>query len=707
MKKSNGIKFFLFIVMVAELVICMFITPGWLKKTDITGTGSKDHSSFYGDFTYTLSPDISDEIEVTAVEVDADTAKKCENSDKYTLLGTPVSFESEQYDGVIFGNDVLYTADIPKDADIDRLMFVYFDDNQNVRYLTPDIIDTDKGTMSVYLPHFSLFGAAELTPEEQIDLFLDEYSMRIAMDNLESTKAASELEPYVRAKVEAMGLTKTAAEDLIQSTVNYMGGCFKGPEDNPYKYGDTIETGTKFVTTLTRGVIDGDKDAMEQGLEDTLNGALIHAWDDLKFSDRIDEVLGSEFAGNSSKTLLGNTGGIARMAGYMMEGDWKDAANELGGVMQNVAPPVELITKGSAFLASLGNMAFTNWKSNQVEELYQIYKNGASDIWHNEVYPGDRESFLAYLNTSSGFTMAKGVGRFYNLDNIEAICEQYGWDYETYKDIPEKYRSEFERRAEEGLMEYFELRRSQEAEAEKIKKEEKICIEEMLNYNYGVLEASNYKQFFGEHSDKDFNMRARLDRLVNVRKFISQYVDEDAFKKLDKNDYNYGTLLNEWIRNASQYKKKDAVDKFCIYLQDIGAYKAGSNESPAIETAADNESWFVGTWSVYERASGYAIKIEIIDQNSVAVTQMDITNVDEGSTMKKMRGYYSSAIQRSSDGSYIIIEPGLDENGEEKWSAMKLFKPEEGSTTMKRVLAPREYKGTDKYEGTDELYKRD
>lgn len=707
MKKSNVIKFFLFVIMIAELIICMFVTPGWFKKGDITKTESKDYSSFDGGFTYTLSSEIPDEIKVSAIAVDDATAKQCENADKYTLLGTPVSFESEQYDGVILGDDVLYTVEIPKDADIDRLMFIYFDDNGETRYLTPDIIDTDNGTMSVYLPHFSLFGPAELTPEEQIEVFLDDYSMRIAMDNLESTKAASELEPYVRAKVEAMGLTKSAAEDLIQSTVNYMGGCFKGPENNPYKYGDTIETGTKFVTTLTRGVIDGDKDAMEQGLEDTLNGALMHAWDDLKFSDRIDEVLGSEFAGKGSKTLLGSTGGIARMAGYMMEGDWKDAANELGGVMQNVAPPVEFITKGSVFLASLGNMAFTNWKSNQVEELYQIYKNGASDIWHNEVYAGDRESFLMYLNTSSGFTMAKGVGRFYNLDNIDSICKQYGWDFETYKDIPEKYRAEFEARAEEGLMEYFELRRSQEAEAARIKEEERACIDEMLNHYYGALESSNYKQFFGESSDSDFNMRARLERLVKVRKYISQYVDEDALKELGKSGYNYGTLLNEWIKNASQYKKEDAVDKFCTYLKDIGAYKSGSNDGAEEDTAADNAEWFVGTWSSFERASGFATKIEMIDKNTVAITRMDISHVDEGNAIKRMRAYYSTELQRSSDGSYVIVGVGLDADGNKEWSAVKLFKPEEGSNSLNIVLAPKEYEGTDKGEGEQVWYRRE
>lgn len=700
MKKFRVLKIFLAVVMIIELAICAFVTPGWLKK------------SAGGSFSYEVSGDVFDDMEITATQLVGNEAKQYYDEDRYTLLSNPVSFECEDYDGVIFGDDVLYTVEIPKDSDVDRLMFIYFDENGDTRYLTPDIIDVDNGTMSVYLPHFSLFGAAELTKEEQIEAFLDDYSMRIAIDNSEQKQAAAELEPYVRAKVEAMGLTKSATEDLIQSTVNYLGGRFKGTEEEPYKYGDTIETGTKAMTTLTRGVIDGDRDAMQTGLEDTLNGALMHCWSDLKFSDRIDEVLGSEFAGKGSETLLGNAGGVARMAGFMMEGDWEDAARELGGVMQNVAPQAELVTKGATFLASLGNMAFTNWKSNQVEELYQIYKNGASDIWGNEVYAGDRESFLTYLNTSSGFTMAKGVGRFYNLDNIDAICKQYGWDYDTYKDIPDKYRRQFEARAEEGLLEYFELRRSQEAEAEKIKKEERACIEEMLNYNYGVLESSNYKQFFGENSDKDFNMRSRLDRLVNVRRYISQYVDEDALKKLGKSGYNYGTLLNEWIRYASTYKKEEALDKFCDYLKDIGAYKKGSNDDTNNTSEGKTEEdvqyvggddWYVGTWSVLKSGDGNAYMIS--GRSDIMLYPIKIEN----GSMKAYSDFYQGTV--AEDGSYVLIDyyPWDEEEGYtiSNFIAVKMLRPTSGDgSEIEVIYAPSELCGDEALNESATWYKR-
>ncbi len=59
----------------------------------------------------------------------------------------------------------------------------------------------------------------------------------------------------MRAKAEAMGLTKQATEDLIQSTLNFLGGRFTG------KNKAFIETGTKYTTTLTRGFFDNDGEA--------------------------------------------------------------------------------------------------------------------------------------------------------------------------------------------------------------------------------------------------------------------------------------------------------------------------------------------------------------------------------------------------------------------------------------------------------------
>lgn len=487
---------------------------------------------------------------------------------------SPVEITGEGYDGAFFGADIALTLQAPdlQETDLGRYVFGNRDERTGaLQYYWPDGYDRSKGVITLNLPHLSPWWGKKLSEKEQIEAFLEDYSTRLAISQSQEKQAAAELEPYVRAKVKALGLTAQAAEDLIQSTVNFLGGQFQG------EYKDAIETGTKAVTSVTRGVLDNDTDSMRSGLEDAVNGAIMHGWDELNFTERIDQVLGSEFAGSTASKLAGSANGVARMAGYLAEGDLSGAAEELGGVMQNVHPSVELVTKGARFLAAAGDTAFTYWKSSQVEALYQVYKHGAKGLFGNEVIPQDRQSFLTFLNTSSGFTMAKGVKRFYNLDKIGEVCERYGWDFKTYSELPERYRDIFEKRAEDGLMQYFETRLKQEAAAEKIKAEERACVEEMLNPFYGALHSDNYKHFFGEDGDGKFDVTARLERLVKVRQFISQYVNEEELNRPANRDagYNYGTLLNEWVSLASRYKKQEAIRKFCEYLKELGFLKDG------------------------------------------------------------------------------------------------------------------------------------
>ena len=524
------------------------------------------------------------------------------DDDRFESVGKWYTVESESYDGVPLSGDVYLTVPIPGELDPEDLggyVFVYYDEkNDEYRYLFPDSCDLTAGTMTIDLPHFSFWGAAKLTKEEQIEAFLNSYSTKLAVERGNGQKAASELEPYVRAKAEAMGLTKQATEDLIQSSLNFLGGRFTG-QNKAF-----IESATKYTTTLTRGFYDNDGEAAMNGLEGAINDALLNSWSELKFSDRLDKVLGSEFAGSTSEKLLSSANGIARMAGYMAGGDKTGALKELGSIMEGIHPAVELGTKAVAFLGAKINEAFTNWKSNQIEELYRIYKNGLNDIWGNEVIPCNRDSFLTYLNCSSGFTLAKGVARFYNLDKVGEICEQFGWEYRTYEELPPRFLKEFQQRAEDGLMKYFELRLQQEKTAEEIKKTERACIETMMASGYGALYSGSYGKFFGEASPEDYNLTARLERLVKVRSFVSQYVDEDKLAETAKvdNSYNYGDILNWWVDFASNNDKPTAIQKFREELQAHGFLKEYTDQKVAglvYEKTVDDDGQSLPQWTTY------------------------------------------------------------------------------------------------------------
>ena len=582
---------------------------------------------------------------LTVTPFDEKKFAKIENKSAYEFLSTPVEVKCDAYSGGFFAEDVVYTVPMPKDADdLGRYVFGYFEEETGeVRYLEPDSYDLENGTMSVVLPHFSNIFSAKLTKAEEKERFLNKYSMQLAIEESEQKRAAAELEPYVKAKVAALGLTKKAAADLVQSTVNYMSGCYK---DEKGKKVDWVETAGKSVTSIARGFYENDMDTLQSGLEDTLNGALMHAWDERKFSEKLDKVLGSEFAGSTTSTLLSSSNGVARMAGRLVEGDWKGAGEELGGVMQNVHPSVELCTKSAVLLVSIGNTAMVNWKSNMVDEMYNIYKNGARGLFGIEVKPNDRESFLAFFNNEIGGIYAyRGVSRFYNLDKIAEVCERYGWEEKTYNELSDEKKAIFNKRAQDSLMEYFDLRMSQEKRAAEIKEVEGRCIETMLNSSYGVLDSSYYREFFGEESASDYSLTRRLERLVNVRRFISQYIDMNRLEWLsdDPECTNMGDLLNEWVMLASKNKKSVAIDEFIKYLKEIDLLRK--------EFDTDNSS---STSSSTSTSTSSSSSVESSD-----ISEPDVEPMFEGGIDAFMGEWYDADGRRTilyREGDNVIVK---------------------------------------------------
>lgn len=525
-----------------------------------------------------------------------------QKSGKFESVASPVSINCDQYDGSFFGTDVMLTMPMPgevgESVDLGKYVFVCYDENtKQMRHLWPRSFDKKNHTMTVRMPHFSWWWSSTMTPEEEVDKFLDEWSMQQAVAQGQQKQAASELAPYVEAKVKALGLTKEAAKDLVQSAINIMvaraGSSYQA--NTNYKTGEIIDYDvqehfgytniTKLVTGVTRAAWDEDEEAGESAIKDFATASVMEAWGRLNFSSRASEVFKSEYVqefvpGAINQPML-NSGGIASMAGRFAGGDTKGAMMELGKIMQNIDPSVELGTKATVFVARVANTAYTYWMDNEVEELYQIYNHGVEQgLFGNEVIPGNRESFLTFLNTSSGFTKAKGVGRFYDMDKVAETCEKYGWERSDYEHLSPHLKELFEKRAEDGLMEYFELRRRQEAEAKKIKERERVCIQEMMSPTYGVLFSGNYTTYFGEKEWSDFSLTKRMDRLMRLRSTLTKYVDEDRlYSSIYKDSYNWGSLLNEYVSLASQYPGKIAHEKFCEYLESIELLKNGKGYS--------------------------------------------------------------------------------------------------------------------------------
>lgn len=511
---------------------------------------------------------------------------------KFESAVAPMNIKCDQYDGSFFGTDVVLTMSMPRttveeDMEQGKYVFVCYDENtKQMRYLWPTDYDKEKNTMSVRMPHFSLWWSAKMTDEEELDQFLDEYSMSLAVQQGKQKQAASELAPYLEAKAKALGLTKEAAKDLVQSTINIIiakASSSYDANDDGKEYDfqeDPLTTNsTKLMTGLIRAYWDNDEDTKQSAVNDFITSSMMMAWGDLEYSTKAKQIFKSEyvkeFVPGAIEQPLSNMGGIVSMAGRFSEGDTEGAMQELGNILQGVHPAAEIGTKSVVFIARTVNTAYTYWMDNEVEELYQVYKHGAKGWFGNEVIPGDRETFLEFLNYSSGFTKAKGVARFYNMDKVAETCEKYGWSRSSYDKLSPEQKAVFEKRAEDGLMQYFELRRQQEAEAAKIKAREKEVVKELMDCrNFGALCNYQYSRYFGEESYKDYSVTKRMRRLIELRSILSQYVDEDELNSSkNKGAYNWGTLLNKWVSIASQYPREKALEMFREYLKGLGLLK--------------------------------------------------------------------------------------------------------------------------------------
>ncbi len=487
-------------------------------------------------------------IEVNAVP-DSELAKYV-NEEKYEIIGTPVHVVSDGYQGGLFGTDVTLTLPMPEDAPeggLGQLVVLYFNENGEVEYLLPDSYNSTEKTLTVNLPHLSPFSAAKLTREEQVNMFLDKYAAQEAVARADCTQAASELEPYVSEKIKALGLSAEAGRELTLSVINAIGA----------KFGDDPGMYTDLATSVYKSLDDNDASAFEDKMEEIISGKLY-------------DMINYNVATGKADSKFKDAGKLGTILGAIAGGDTETALKEIGDAIGSAVPAAGLTTKAVGYIGAKVNESFTNWKSNQIEDLYRKFKNGYEDMWGNEVIAGDEESLKTYLYTSSGFSWSKGVYRFYNMDKVAETCEKYGWGRKDYDELDEHYREIFDQRAEEGLLNYFRTRMAQEAEAEKIKATERECIEEML-LSYGCLSSGNYNRFFGEQSDDDYDLTERLARITRVRGMLTQYVDEDALAESQKDGiYNWGVLMNDWVSLATENGKDEAVNQFIAKLKSYG-----------------------------------------------------------------------------------------------------------------------------------------
>ena len=528
--------------------------------------------SFLADTTFTAEP-LSEE-----------TIKSFNIKNKFETIVSPMDIKCENYDGSPLGEAVIFTVPIPEGVeDISECAICYYDEQHSKPVcFVPSSFDMNERTMSLELPHFSFWWGAKKSKQEFINEYLDEYSTQQAVRNLRLKNMASELEPYLTAKAEALKLKKEAAADLVQSTISYLCSevSFEGEGKNEASAAYSLASGQ--LISAARCIYDNDIEKGKEFMKQACDAAMVEAWKYNKYSETIkDKLLGKDaekWTADGIDKFIENAGNLGTFFGCIAEGDGEGAGQALGDVLKSIHPAADITTNAVKYVATTVNAEFTFWKAEKIDELYQVYKNGKDGLFGNTVFPEDKESFLMYLNTASGLTNSKGINRFFKMDKIEDICKRYGWSFKTYSELPQQYRDEFERRIEADLMNYFETRSLQENEAARIRKEEEAYIESLLDNSFSVLKESYYKEYFGEKNG-EFNVKVRLARLLKERNEITAFVDLTKLARSTRDGgINWGDIMNHWVMVASKSKKSEALKDLVDYLKHFGVLKKGMDK---------------------------------------------------------------------------------------------------------------------------------
>ncbi|MGI6072403.1 MAG: hypothetical protein ACOX75_05260 [Lachnospiraceae bacterium] len=555
---------------------------------------------------------ISDGKEVSVEALNSKERAKIENPDKYKLLGEPVKFLTDAEEADFFAGNVKYTVPIPEDilqdpTKLNSLVFVYYDDERDeVRYLFPDEYDEETKSFSIYLPHFSFWGSAELTDAQKIEAFLDKYSMDEAIRRSDLQQAAEALEPYLNAKFKNLELLEKVKKEIVWDCIEYFVGNYaKSPgekladkiTDQEYMFGQTFRdvsspedikhlksflgTSTEITTRAGIGVYRAARENDIENFKKQLD--IIASQNYLSyFIDNMNKDNPRKKNYGSIGKIMGNATSLAKAAGHITQGQYKDGLEALATIVEDTITksslPGGLIINAMKYVDARGKQVWTNWKSNQVEELYKIYKYGGKGLFGNEVLPENEESFLEFLNCGSGFVKGRAIKRFYKMDKIAEMCEFYGWGRKEYDELTKEQKEEFDRRAIDGLIDYYKNRSAQEDEAKKIKERERECVKAMLEPG-GCLCSNEYLEFFGEKNWSDYDVTNRLHIMMTVRTEISEFIDieklekdrEEAIKRKESY-YNYGHISNLWVQcmNENMEDKNAAIHKFKEKLKAIG-----------------------------------------------------------------------------------------------------------------------------------------
>ena len=439
---------------------------------------------------------------------------------------------------------------LPDNESFDRTMLTYWNGSE-WETIFPDPVRLSEGYLEFETWHFSLFGAKELTVEEQLTL----YAREMATLDLLSEKVNKTLEDKITLVV----------KDYLDRLKVY---------DQ-----DTRDAIIKRVHSS--GSLSSLKYLSDQGVSTEAVGKKIG---ELIVDSTIDLCQENPLVLKAVSLSLGDNGDAFEALTSLHEGDYAKAGSELlflaagylgYGGMGTVKSVVELS-------AAVVEQGIIGWKSYEMECAYKAY------------YGLAKENAYGYkLNKGDWETLMVQIRGFYNQlvrERKDAYKKLYGKGTLTKEE-----ESMLEKQVEDDMKKNFEERAKvdnkideKQAEYEKIIKEFK---------DVGLLMRSEYGFKY------DMTIEDRLNSLFRIRNLILDMVGGDIskFGSEKKREENLAWAIKMWLGyNKDRAKFYDWMREQG-YLKKLGEETGGywelvrSFENDYIKSASDNA--YSSTWS--------------------------------------------------------------------------------------------------------------
>lgn len=520
-------------------------------------------------------------------------------------IGAPIELLSNKEHRLNEKATVTFAFDkdkLPQDTQEYQLRVAYYN-GKNWDYIKPTNVDFDGGKVSFETYHFSLLGLTKLKSDTTIT---QQWIKSQALDNKlkENTDATTD---EIAGKVVDLMLEKIGISDKsIKGQV--IGDVLK---DDSYK---------DIYDAYKSGDIAGfnQKVAMLAGK---------------KIASNVPESVMSEALGNISGDAAGDVEAVAKAAGYMAEGQYKEAAKILG---ENIADKF-LITTATKIAVEVVDGQIQSWKNSEIEAAYKAYKDGANNYFYGyNVDSGDFDGVWSQM---------RGIGRQLEL---EAINKENNIRKESgMPELNEKQIEIIRENVKQTYKKQFENRQKQEDE---IQKEE-----DKLKAIFGAFEEAGFLgRIPPKGLDKGYDLETRLGVLNHfVEKMMK---DTSRFEITDKK----GLLVEDKISlddlvqgTRIYFSGPEGPEEYRKFLQD----RFGISMYPKLEDIAGE---YTGTITITK----FVVPEELTDEMKASLEdagcEASEVNIDTETVVDKEQPMQLQIKKTSENGGVLIAGEDSD-----------------------------------------------